>query len=296
MSRTGRVVAIDGTVVSPDRAVVSVFDRGFLYGDAVFEVFRTYGGAPFALDEHLARLRSSAERVFIPLPVDETTLRREVEAALAAAGNDESYIRVIVTRGTGPLSLDPATAGSPLRVVIVDPVAPPPREAYVHGVALASVRARRAVDDTAAAGAKVSNYLASLLALREAKARGAAEALVVDSAGHVVEGATSNVFVVAGGRVATPPPSAGILVGITRAHVLLAAAGLGISTDERTVPLGELYASDEVFITSSIRELLPVVRVDDRTIGGGVPGPVSRALHRRFRDDVGMVGRPMPYD
>jgi branched-chain amino acid aminotransferase len=291
-----RVVSIDGKICRPEDATVSVFDRGFLYGDAVFEVLRTYGGRPFAIDEHLARLRRSAERVLIRLPVDEATLRREVEDALRAAGNDESYLRIVVTRGTGPLSLDPDTAEHPLRVLIVESVAPPPRDAYVRGIALASVVARRAVDDTSAAGAKVTNYLANLLAMKDAKSRGAQEALVVDDRGHVVEGASSNVFVVARGRLDTPPESAGILPGITRAHVLRAAAALGIPSEERALTLDELLAADEVFVTSSIRELLPVVRVDGTAIGSGAPGPTARALHRRFRDDVGMAGRPMPYD
>ena len=296
MSERGRVVSIDGVLRSPDQATVSAYDRGFLYGDAVFEVFRTYGGRPFAIDEHLARLRRSAERVFIPMPVDEATLRLEIEEALGAAGNEESYVRLVLTRGTGPLSLDPDSATHPLRVLYVEPVVPPPRDAYVQGVAVVTVHTRRATDETSAAGAKVSNYLANLLALREAKSKGAHEALVVDSRGHVVEGASSNVFVVSGGRLATPPESAGILVGITRAHVLEAARALGIPVEERELPLADVHGADEVFITSSIRELVPVVRVDDRVIGSGTPGPVSRVLHRRFRDDVGMAGHPMPYD
>lgn len=296
---SGRVVAIDGAILTPGQATVSVYDRGFLYGDAVFEVLRTYDGRPFAVDEHLARLRRSAERVFITLPVDDATLRREIDAALALARGDtsrESYVRVVVTRGTGPLSLDPDTATHPLRVILVEPVVPPPRDAYLHGIALASVSARRAVDDTAASGAKVTNYLANLLALREAHGRGAQEALVVDARGHVVEGASSNVFVVTAGRVATPPESAGILVGITRAHMLRAARGLGVPVDERDLLPDDVYGADEVFITSSIRELLPVVRVDDRTIGSGAPGPVARALHRRFRESAGMGNHPMPWE
>jgi branched-chain amino acid aminotransferase len=295
---SGRVVMIDGALVKPEEARVSVFDRGFLYGDSVFEVLRTYGGVPFALGEHLARLRRSGERVFIDMPVDEATFAREVEAAVRASGNEESesYVRIVVTRGSGPIGLDPELAGAPLRVVVVEPVSPPPRAAYVDGVAAITVRTRRIADDTAAAGAKLSNYLPNLLAVREAKARGAHEAIVVDAAGRVVEGASSNVFVVGGGRLATPPESAGILPGITRAHVIAAARTLAVPVEEREVKQDELYAADEVFITSSIRELLPVVRVDDRHVGRGRPGPVSRALHRRFRDDVGLAGRPMPYD
>jgi branched-chain amino acid aminotransferase len=296
---TGRVVAIDGAVLAPEQATVSVYDRGFLYGDAVFEVLRTYGGRPFALAEHLTRLRRSAERVFIAPPVDDATLAREVEAAIVAARGDEAgeaYVRIVVTRGSGPLSLDPDTASHPLRVILVEPVTPPPRDTYLHGIALASIATRRAVDDTAASGAKVANYLPNLLALREARARGAQEALIVDGRGHVVEGASSNVFVAKAGRVATPPESAGILAGITRAHVLAAARDLGIPVDERTLQPDDVYGADEVFITSSIREIVPVVRVDDRAIGSGTPGPVARALHRRFREATGAGDHTMPWE
>ncbi len=296
MSAAGRVVVIDGVVMTPERATVSVYDRGFLYGDAVFEVLRTYGGRPFALDEHLARLCRSADKVFIDLPVGQATLAREISAGIQEAGNDESYLRLMITRGSGPLSLDPSTASHPLRVLLVEPVVPPPRAVYAHGVALASARTHRAVDATTAVGAKVTNYLPNLLALREAKRKGAQEVLVVDEHDRVIEGATSNVFVVHGGRVATPPESAGILPGITRAHVMASAAAAGIPCEERELSLDEVCAADEVFITSSIREVVPVVRIDDRVVGNGLPGDIARALHRHFRQAVGLGSRPMPWE
>ena len=155
---------------------------------------------------------------------------------------------------------------------------------------------RRTVDDTPAAGAKLGNYLPNLLAMREAKARDAQEALVLDSRGHVVEGASSNVFVVQGGRVVTPPESAGILPGITRARLMAAAPVLGIALEERDLLPSDLHAAEEVFVSSSIREVLSVVRVDDRAVGAGTPGPVARALHRRFRESVGLGERPMPWE
>ena len=299
MSREGAraaAVLIDGVLRGPDAAMVSVYDRGFLFGDAIFEVLRTYGGAPFAFEEHFARLRRSAERVFIELPVDAATLREEIERGLAAAGNDESSVRVVLTRGTGPVTLDPGDAARPLRVILVEPVVAPPRELYSIGIAVVTVRTQRSVDGTVAAGAKVTNYLESLLAVREAKARGAQEALIVDGRGDVVEGTTSNVFAAKDGRLATPPVEAGILAGITRAHVLEAAAAVGIAVDERRLRPEDLYEADEVFVTSSIRELLPVVRVDGRTIGAGVPGPIARSLHRAFRISVGLGDRPMPWE
>lgn len=291
-----RVVSIDGVVRPPAQATVSVYDRGFLYGDAVFEVLRTYDGTPFALEEHLARLRRSAERVFIDLPVSDDVMRGELHAALSAAGDGEHYVRIVVTRGCGPLSLDPSTATRALRVVIVEPVTPPARELYQRGIAAVTVHTRRVADETEAAGAKLANYLPNLLAVREARARGAHEALVVDGRGRVVEGASSNVFVVRDGRLATPPESTGILVGITRQHLLACARSLGIGVEERDLEVSDVLGADEVFISSSIREVLPVVRVDDRPIGTAVPGPVTRALHRGFRDAVGMGGRPMPWE
>jgi branched-chain amino acid aminotransferase len=293
---SARVVMIDGAIVAAGEARISVYDRGFLFGDAVFEVLRTYGGTPFALDEHLGRLHRSADRVALTLPVDETTIGEEVERAIAASGNKESYVRIVVTRGSGPLSLDPDTARDPLRVVLVEPVAPPDKDAYATGIAAVTVPTRRAVDDTPAVGAKVTNYLANLLAVREAKSRGGQEALIVDCRGNVVEGASSNLFVVRAGRVKTPPESAGILPGITRAHVLDAAARLGLAVDEGELTPEDLYGADEVFITSSIRELLPVVRVDDHVVGAGAPGTVSRRLHRAFRVAVGVGSEPMPWE
>lgn len=292
----GRVVLIDGVLFAPSAAKLSVYDRGFVYGDAIFEVVRTYRGVPFALDEHFARMRRSAERVLLDLPWDFAAFGEEIARGLAAAGNAESYLRIIVTRGSGPLSLDPDTAGPPLRVVLVEPLVMPPRRTYVSGIAAATIPTRRTTDQTAATGAKVTNYLESLLAVRAAKAGGAEEALIVDSSGDVIEGATSNVFVARGGRVATPPESAGILAGITRAHVLEVASAAGIVVSEERLRPDDLYGADEVFLTSSVRELVPIVRVDGRTICTGVPGPVTRWLHRAFRVAVGLGNEPMPWE
>jgi branched-chain amino acid aminotransferase len=276
-------VAIDGTVFPPEEARISVFDRGFLYGDSVFEVMRTYGGVPFALEDHLGRLQGSARRVAMALPVPIAQLRREVEATLAAAGNADAYVRIVVTRGSGELGLDPALARDPTRVIIVRELAEQPRELYVRGAAVATVVTQRATDATSAAGAKSSNYLANLLALRDAKQRGAYEAVVVTSDGAVLEGATSNVFLWRGGTLVTPDLSGGILAGITRQHVLDAARGLGLPAVERRVARDELWTADEVFVTSTLREVVPVVRVDDHEVGEGGPGAVTRRLHRAFR-------------
>jgi len=277
-------VCIDGEVLAPEAARVSVFDRGFLYGDSVFETIRTYGGRPFALAEHLARLERSAGRVYIDLPVPTSQLAREIDAALAAAANPESYIRLIVTRGSGPLGLDTGFEAKPLRAIIVAPLVPPAPELYDEGIAVVTYRTQRVAEATDAAGTKVGNYLVAVLAMRRAREAGASEALIVDHSGAVVEGATSNVFLVRDGVLSTPPESAGILPGVTRAKLLDVAADLGVRVEERPLPVAEVLGADEVFVSSSIRELLPVVRVDGQPIGACRPGPVSRRLLQAFRE------------
>jgi len=272
-------VSIDGHVVDSGEARVSVFDRGFLYGDSVFEVFRTYGGVPFARREHLERLERSADRLMIPMPVSIETLSSEVCATLDAAGEGEWYVRVVITRGTGPLTYDPSTATAPLRVIIAAPISVPPREHYERGIGVSLLHASRPTDDERASGAKASNYLANLLAVHEAKQKGAQEAVVLGRHGQILEGASSNIFIVKNGKVRTPEPQPGILIGITRATVLAAAAVEGIEVEEAEVRPEDLYGADEAFITSSIREVMPVVSADGRTIGSGTPGPLTKRLH-----------------
>jgi branched-chain amino acid aminotransferase len=277
------LVMIDGELVQEDHARVSVFDRGFLYGDSVFETIRTYDGIPFALDEHLARLEKSAGQVFIQLPMSREQLQGEVLEAVRAAGNPETYIRVMITRGTAPLGLDPLSAEHPLCVVIVAPLPEVPRELYEQGIAVVTYRTQRTAEATPAATAKVGNYLVSVLALREARKAGALEALIVDSGGFIVEGASSNIFIARGGRLVTPPEDAGILPGITRRLLLDTAHAEGIPVDLEPLPLGELRTADEVFISSTTRELLPVVRVDGALVGSGSPGALTLRLLTAFR-------------
>lgn len=282
----GVSVMIDGRLTAPEEARVSVFDRGFLFGDSVFETIRTYAGQPFALREHLERLERSAKLVYIPLPVERSALAQEIHSTLAESGNDESYVRVMVTRGQGSFGLDPALAHEPLRVIIVRPLLPLPREAYVDGVGAVTFETMRPSDATVAEGAKIGNYLVAVLATRAAKERGAHEALIVDAGGRVVEGATSNVFFVEQGRLVTPPERAGILPGITRAHALEAARRLGLPVDFESPNVSRLLAADEVFISSSVRELVPVVQVDGQAIGDGRPGPVIAKIYAEFQELV----------
>jgi len=279
------IVWLDGQQVAPSQASVSVFDRGFLYGDGVFEVMRTYGGRVFAMSLHMERLGRSAERVGIALPVPLAQLERELLEALAASEADEVKIRLVVTRGEGPLSLDPTTAGKATRLVIVTPLAGQPAELYRDGVEVALLPGG-ALPGSPAAGAKAGNYLANLLAAHEATQRGAYEAILVGPAGELREGATSNVFVVRGGQVVTPRPESGILAGVTRAGVFEAARRSGIAILEDVLFASDAYAAEEFFLTSSLREIVPVVRADGLTLADGRPGPITRRLHQAFRQLV----------
>jgi branched-chain amino acid aminotransferase len=275
---------IDGRPMAAESATVSVFDRGFLYGDSVFEALRTYGGRPFSLDRHLARLAQSAARVFIELPVSIEQIGREVASAIVGAGNAESYVRLTLTRGVGEsMGLDPGLSRHPLRVVIVTPLKSPPPDTYLDGVGVVTYRTERVTDHSSAAGAKVGNYLMAVLANRAARAAGAAEALIVDGRDRVVEGATSNVFAVLDGVLVTPPESDGILLGITRETVLAVADELGVPVRLASLPLSDLERASEVLVSSSIRELVPVVSVDGKRIGSGKPGPLAQRLLAAFR-------------
>jgi len=283
-SASGTLVLIDGVLRSAEEATVSVFDRGFLYGDAVFETMRTYGGRPFALDEHLERLERSAERVLIRMPVSRAVLEAEIERGLREGGYAESVVRVVITRGqAASLGLDPARALTPLRLVIVAPLSPLPVEKYERGIRVITHRTQRVADGTEAAGAKITNYLVSVLVMDAAARRSAEEALLVDAEGRVLEGTTSNVFGVLGSELVTPPEHLGILAGITRAHVLTLARELGIPTHVRPIHESELARFDELFISSSIREIVPVVSVNETSVGTGRPGAVTQRLLTAFR-------------
>ncbi len=268
-------VWIDGAVVDADAARVPVFDRGFLYGDSVYEVTRTFGGRPFALGEHLDRLRGSAERIAMRLP-PRGEIERAVVDAVAATGEPECYIRVVVTRGAGPIGLDPALADTPRLVVMALPLKLPDESAYRDGVALAVVGARRNAPGSIDPQVKSGNYLNSVVAVAEARRRGAFEALMCDAVGRIAEGASSNLFVVRGtGRLATPSLSIGLLEGITRRHVIAVARALGLAVDEVGLWPADLATAAEAFLTSSVRGVVPVVAVDGTKIGDGRPGPIT---------------------
>lgn len=283
----GRIVNMDGRLVPPEQAFVSVFDRGFLYGDSVYEVLRTYRGEPFELDRHLDRLENSASLIGLSLPWPRARLAEEVRRALAAAGNAESYVRLVVTRGAGEIGLDPSLARGAQVIIIAKELVTPPPSAYENGVKVALVGVRRNLREAIDPAAKTGNYLNNVLAMGEAQALGAFEALMLDREGRVTEASSANVFAVRAGELLTPPLEVGILEGVTRQGVLALARELSIPLREVGLRPEDLFTADEVFITSTTRELVPVVAIVDargeRAVGGGRPGPVSRRLLEAFR-------------
>jgi branched-chain amino acid aminotransferase len=281
---TGSVtVNIGGAIGAPEELRISALDRGFLYGDSVYEVVRTYEGAPFALPEHLDRLAGSAGRLGIRLP-PRGELEREVRRTLDAAGHDEAYCRIVVTRGTGPITLDPTTAGEPLTVILVKPYEPFPDWTYERGVRVAIPQIRRTSRASLDPAIKSGNYLNSVLALGEARAAGCDDALMLDAEGDVAEATSSNVFVAAEDAVATPALEVGLLAGVTRGLLVDLMRQNGIRCAERAITVAEVTGADEVMLTSTLREVQPVVEVAGRRIGDGVPGPLARRLRALFHD------------
>ena len=265
-------IFLDGRVCDAASARVPVLDRGFLYGDSVYEVTRTFDGRPHLLGPHLDRLERSAQGLYLALP-PRTTIEAAIAEVVHAGTGHELYLRVIVTRGDGELGLDPALAGEPRLVVVGRPVSPPPPSAYRDGVAVALSSRRRSSPEL-----KTGNYLESVLAVREARAAGAHEALLRDGVGRITEGSSSNVFAVIGGRVNTPPVSAGLLCGITRQSLIALARASGLSVDEVPLWPADLERASELFLTSSIRGVLPVTTLDGTPVGYGLPGPVTRRV------------------
>lgn len=266
--------------------LVSALDRGLTLGDGLFETMRVEGGTAFRLDAHLARLRAGAERLAIPLPVD---LRDSVRAALcvaAARGLGRASARLTVTRGVGAPGLAAPAHPSPTVILAVHPLPAFPARLYEAGVT-AIVASGRRNERALSSGLKTLAYVDAVLALAEARAAGADEALFLDTEGHVSEATASNLFACAGDTLLTPPLGCGALPGITRAAVLELAAGAGLRAREATLSLEELAAADEAFLTSSVREIVPLValRRDAATtpIGPGRPGPATRRVAQAYR-------------
>lgn len=277
-------ININGELHDAASARVSVFDHGFLYGEGVYETLRTYSRRPFLFDRHVERLRRSAARIAVEPPADDDRLLAEVMRTVEAhGGTDEAYIRILLTRGVGPLTYRPEACPTPTLVILVKTFVPQAEAIHQEGVTIALVDIRRNHRDALDPHIKSNNLLNNALAMQQAYARGAEEALMCNLDGALVECAQSNIFLVRDGRLLTPPLEDGLLPGITRACVLELAASLGVPAAETSLRPDDLASADEAFLTGTTREVTAVVKVDDRPIGTGRPGPVTGRLLEAFR-------------
>lgn len=281
-------VNVNGQLFDQDHAVISVFDHGFLYGEGVYETLRTYGGRRFLVDRHLRRLRASAGMIAMPVPLTDEQIAVRFDNTLQAAGlmgvsSGEAYIRILVTRGVGDLTYDPAATPHSSVVIIVKPHAPLAEHVYEEGVPVIISSIVRNHPGTVNPIIKSNNLMNSALAAQEAVRRGAFEAIMRNYRGELAECTTANLFIVKDGEALTPPLESGILAGITREYLLEVAASAGVRAREVVLRDDDLFGADEAFLSSTTRELLPIVRVDDRAIGAGRTGPVTRKLLDAFR-------------
>lgn len=285
-------VNVNGHITGERDAVISVFDHGFLYGEGIYETFRTYRKRPFLYERHLRRMRRSADLISLTLPfTPESLAARIAETMGAAALPGEAYIRVLVTRGIGALSYDLTATPTPSVVIIVKPQVDPLMEVYEQGVSVVIVDVVRNHPGTVNPAIKSNNLLNCALAMQEAQRRGGFEGVMRNVRGELAECTTSNLFIVQAGVVLTPPLAAGLLPGITREFLFDVGQDIGIEVREETLRDEDLFAADEAFLTSTTREVVPIVRVDDRTIGDGRPGPVTTRLLGAFR--LSALGDPI---
>lgn len=278
-------VNVNGRISGERDAAISVFDHGFLYGEGVYETLRTYNRRPFLYDRHLRRLRKSAAMIVLDVPFTDAELAARVRDTMdaAALGDAEAYIRVLLTRGIGDLTYDPAATPTPSVVIIVKPHVDPPREAFERGVKACLSPILRNHPKSVNPMIKSNNLLNNALAMQEALRRGGTEAIMRNYRGELTECTQSNLFIVKAGAALTPPIEAGLLPGITREFVFEVGRDVGVEVREQLLREEDLFGANECFLTSTTKEIVPIVQVDDRPIGPGVPGPVTRTLIDGFR-------------
>jgi len=272
-------VYVNGTIAPADQAVVPVYDHGFVYGEGVYETLRTYNRVPFLYDRHMRRLRQSAERLTLDVPFDDATLLEWINKTVHAAGElKEAYIRILLTRGVGDLNYDPKSTPTPTTVIIVKPFEAPAARVFTDGIRISLVDMLRNHPKSVNPLIKSNNLLNNALAMQAAYRAGAEEALMCNYRGELTECSQANFFMVRGGAALTPKSEAGLLEGVTRAFIFELGRELGIDVREDTLFPKDLDTADEMFITSTTRELSPVVNVDGRQVGSGKPGQLTRAL------------------
>lgn len=282
----GLQVYVNGELLEKDEAKISVYDHGVLYGDGVFEGIRAYRGKVFRCEDHVERLFDSAKAIALEIPVSRQELIDAIYRTLEANGLEDAYIRVLVTRGTGTLGLDPNKCHEPQVVIITDTIMLYPKDFYENGLEVVTVPTIRNHPDALSPRIKSLNYLNNILAKIEALQAGVVEAIMLNKDGYVAECTGDNLFIYADGKLKTPPPHAGILEGITRGVVMELADRIDTPVVERQLTRFDLYVADECFLTGTAAEIVPVVRIDSRDIGDGRPGRLTRRLRSMFIEET----------
>ncbi len=275
---------VNGKQVDPAAPHISALDRGFNRADGLFETMRSYDGHVAFLLRHMRRMANGAEALGLVLPELGEHVLTAARAASEAAWGDAA-IRLTVSRGVGDMGLPPTPGVAPTVVVIASPLPPTPAGMYERGITVQIAKGRRN-EYSVTSGLKTLAYAEAVIALTAARAAGFDDALFLDIEGHVSEGPISNVVLVKGRKLITPPLTCGILPGVTRAVTMEIGAEAGLTIEERPVERTEIDSADEMFYTSSLRELYPIVKVDAVTVGAGVPGPIYRQLHETYSATV----------
>jgi branched-chain amino acid aminotransferase len=277
-------VYISGTLYAKEDAKISVYDHGLLYGDGVFEGMRSYNGKVFRLQEHLDRLWDSAKAIWLEIPTSKQELAQAVYQTLAANQISDGYIRLVITRGSGTLGLDPNRTSNPQIIIIADHIALYPAEFYEQGLEIVTASTIRNHPAALSPRIKSLNYLNNILAKIEGLKAGCVEALMLNQKGEIAECTGDNIFLIRHGELLTPPVDAGILEGITRNAVMEIARDAGIIVREIPLTRHDVYIADECFLTGSAAEVIPVVKVDNRSIGDGQVGPITKKLRTLFHE------------
>jgi len=277
-------VYVNGIITPAAEAAIPVYDHGFLFGEGVYEVVRTYNGALFLFEPHMRRLRQSAALIHLDVPFDDATLLKWIDETRAAAGEmREAYVRILLTRGVGDTTYDVNATPAPSLVIIVKPVDEPAPRIAERGINIALVPIVRNHPRSVNPVIKSNNLLNNALAMQEAHRRGGEEALLCNYRGEIAECAQSNFFMVRDGVVLTPPSEAGLLEGITREYLFEVGKDVGIEVRAQVLYPEDLGTAAEAFITSTTRELSPVTSIDGKPVGDGTVGEITKKMLAGYR-------------
>jgi len=288
-----QLIYLDGQIVPESQAKISVFDHGVLYGDGVFEGIRFYNGRVFRLEQHIRRLYDCAKALLLNVPLTPGEMIKATCDTVRANGLRDGYIRLVITRGVGPMGLNPYKCPKPSVFIIAASIQLYTEEAYLNGLTMATVATRRPSHDILSPQVKSLNYLNNVMAKVEAIQAGAEEGLMLNDVGLVAECTGDNIFIVRDGVISTPPLTAGALGGITRGAVIDLARQLGIPLRERDFSRHDVFTADECFLTGTAAEVIAAVKLDQRVIGTGKPGEITQRVIARFRELTQTTGTPV---